>query len=185
MGRCFFVALIFACAARAADVDTSGIQVDARISGGVVTIDSSLHIDADPSDVWAVVTDYDHAAAFISNLDYSRVESRQGNALVVHQKGEAKHWPFTFSFEATRKVVLTPLERLESHLVQGTMKKLDVLTVLKPEGNGTRLTDRRDTIPNFWIPPILGHLFVEHQTRGYFAELRAEIMRRKSPSPGS
>ena len=176
----FLFAVLASFAAQAAPPDTSDIQVDARIDGGLVTISSSLHIEASPGEVWAVFTDYDHAADFVSNLEYSRVETRDGNALVVHQKGAVKHWPFTFAFDSLRKVQLTPFERLESHLIQGTMKKLDGTTLLTREGAGTRVTDHRETIPNFWIPPVLGRLFIERETRQNFAELRAEILRRKA-----
>ena len=173
------VAAVSLPAARATQADDGDIAVDVEIVGRLVRITSSLYVAASPGETWAVLTDYDHATAFISGLEISRVEAREGDVLYVHQKGEVKHGPLSFSFDSTRRVRLTPFEKMESHLVTGTMKKLDATTLLKSEGTGTRISDYRETIPNFWIPPVVGRLFIEHDTRQNFAELRGEILRRK------
>ena len=132
----FFLSVLFAAiCARVADAarpDTSDVEVDVEIVGEVVRINSSFHIDASPREAWAVMTDYDHAANLISDLEYSRIEARDEHTLYVHQKGQAKHGPLSFSFESMRKIQLIPVERLESHLIRGTT------TLLAAEGRGNR-----------------------------------------------
>ena len=53
-------------------------------------------------EAWQVMTDYDHMAKFVSNLDESKVMSRTGDTLTVFQKGTAKRGILTFAFENVR-----------------------------------------------------------------------------------
>ena len=64
------------------------------------------------------------------------------------------------------------------------MKRLDVTTWLAAEGSGTRITNLTESIPDVWIPPLAGRLFIAHETRAKFSELRDEILRRKQAAAG-
>ena len=160
------------------------IEVHVEIVDDLVRIDTSFRVDATPQEAWAVLTDYDGATAFISDLDASLVLAREGDTMRVYQKGKAKFGPFSFPVESVREIRLSPFEATQSHLVSGSMKRLDVTTRLVPEGSGTRITNRTESIPDVWIPPIVGRLFIAHETRGKFRELRDEILRRKQAAAG-
>ncbi|MGE5668899.1 MAG: hypothetical protein ACM338_11965, partial [Betaproteobacteria bacterium] len=54
-------------------------------------------------------------------------------------------------------------------------------TRLTAEGDATRITNHGRFIPDRWIPPLIGTLMLEAEVRKQFAELRAEILRRKGP----
>lgn len=178
------LAALWLCAARAEPAAGEDIEVQVEIAGDVVHIDTSLHVEATPQEVWAVITDYDNATGFISDLDASRVLSREGDTMRVYQKGKAKFGPFSFPVESVREIRLAPFVSTQSHMVSGSMKRLDVATRLAPEGSGTRLTNHADSIPDFWIPPIVGRMFIAHETRERFRELRDEILRRKQAAAG-
>ena len=136
-------------------------------------------MEASPREAWEVLVDYDHAVDFISDLDYSRIVAREGNTIEVHQKGKATYGPLSFPVESVRKIRLTPFTGVESHTIRGTMRKHDGTTLLTAEGTGTRIVSRTELIPGVWMPPILGRIFMQHETRQKFRELRDEILRRK------
>ena len=155
------------------------IEVQVDIVDDLVRIDTSFHVDATPQEAWAVVIDYNNAAGFISDLETSLVLAREGDTMRVYQKGNAKFGPFSFPVESVREIRLAPFESMQSHLVSGSMKRLDVTTRLAREGSGTRITNRTESIPDVWIPPLVGRLFIAHEAREKFRELRDEILRRK------
>ena len=51
-----------------ADADQA-IDVDVRMQGEEVFVDVNFHVRVTPQEAWAVMTDYDHATAFISKLE--------------------------------------------------------------------------------------------------------------------
>ncbi len=170
--------------ARAEPASEQDIAVRVELEGDLVRIDTSFHVEATPQEAWAVMTDYDRAAEFISDLDASRVLERDRDTMRVYQKGKAKFGPFSFPVESVREIRLVPFQSMQSQLVSGSMKRLDVTTLLAPEGSGTRITNRTESIPDVWIPPIVGRLFIAHETREKFRELRDEILRSKQAAAG-
>ena len=146
------------------------------------TCNLTITINASREKVWAVMTDYDHAVEFVSDLEFSRIVKHEDNVMHVLQRGKTSFGPFSFPVEIERKIQLTPFEKMESRMTRGTMKKLEGTTTLKAEGAGTRITNRTESIPNVWLPPLVGRLLVKRETRAKFQELRVEILRRKKVS---
>ena len=78
------------------------IVVHVQKDGQHIAVDVDCPVDAPSSIVWEVLTDYDHMAQFISNLEYSGVEDRVDNTLRVHQKGKASRYePSTTTSSST------------------------------------------------------------------------------------
>ena len=177
------VAALCLSVARAEPASEQDIDVQVDIAGDLVRIDVSFRVEATLQQTWAVVTDYDRATDFISDLEVSRVLSREGDTMYVYQKGRAKFGPFSFPVESVREVRLVPFEAMHSRLLSGSMKRLDVATRLTPEGSGTRVSNCTESIPDVWIPPIVGRLFIAYEAREKFRELRDEILRRKQANP--
>ena len=155
------------------------IDVNVQIAAGEVHVDVSLYVAASPGEVWAVITDYDHAAEFITDLEFSRVVSRSGDTLQVWQKGKVSYGPFTFPVETLREIELMQRMEMRSRLISGNMKKLVTTTRLTAEGAGTRIVNHAESIPDIWILPIIGKIFIRRETLEKFQQLRNEIMRRK------
>lgn len=155
------------------------IDIKVDFVGDEVHVDASLFIAASRDEVWAVITDYDHATEFITDLHFSHVVSRSGDTLQVMQKGKMRVGPFTFPVETLREIQLTPFIEMRSRLISGNMKKLVTTTRLAAEGNGTRIFNHAASVPDFWVPPLIGKLFIRRETRDKFEQLRNEIVRRK------
>ena len=176
------LALLCLCAAHAkADTDPAiGVQV--RMQGGEAVVDVDFHVRATPQEVWAVLTDYDHATEFIAKLEKSVILSRTDRVLRVAQKGTMGWGPFSVPIETVVDIHLTPYEEIQSHLVSGNMQKNDATTRLIADASGTRVLFHLEAIPDAWLPPLIGRAMVELESRARFRQLVAEILRRKALS---
>ena len=158
------------------------IDVGVRIQGGEVIVDVNFHVRVTPQEAWAVMTDYDHATAFISKLEKSVILSRTQELLLVSQKGSMGYGPFSLNLETVTEIRLTPFEKMQSRLVSGNMKKNDATTRLVADATGTRIVHHIESIPDVWIPPVIGRALVEFETRARFRQLADEMLRRKALS---
>ena len=171
---------LFAAQAKA-DADPA-IDVAVRMQGGEVLVDVNFRVPVTPQEAWAVMTDYDHATEFISKLEKSVILSRTEDTLLVSQKGTMGFGPFSVPIETVTEVRLTPYEGMQGRMVSGNMKKNESTTRLIAEAEGTRVLYHLESIPDVWLPPLIGRALVELETRARFRQLVAEILRRKALS---
>ena len=162
-----------------ADADKS-VAVGVRMQGGEVIVDVNCYVRATPQEAWAVMTDYDRATDFISKLEKSVILSRTDETFVVSQIGRMGYGPFSVRIEAVTEIQLTPFEEMRARLISGNLKKNESLTRLIPDANGTRIVYHLESIPDAWVPPIIGRALVEFETRARFGQLLDEILRRKA-----
>ena len=162
-----------------ADVDPV-IDVVVSVQGEAAIVDVSFHVRATPQEAWAVMTDYDHATEFISKLEKSVILSRTDERLLVSQKGTMGFGPFSVPIETVTEVRLTPYEKMQGRMVSGNMKKNESTTRLIAEDGGTRVVYHLESIPEVWIPPLIGRALIEFETRARFRQLVDEILRRKA-----
>ena len=155
------------------------IEVKVHLDGEDLLIDMNFTVLASTRQVWDVLTDFDHMTSFISNLQSSKITGRSGMVVQVSQKGVAKHAMMNFQFESAREIRLFPYEKILSHMVSGTMRKMEGETLLISEGDQTRVVYHADVVPGVWVPPVMGKVFIEHETREQFQEIRDEILKRK------
>jgi uncharacterized membrane protein len=166
--------------AAAANERNSEVDVSVRVDGDDVHVTVNFTVDATPQEVWAVLTDFDNMAKFVSNLETSDVQSRRGNVVRVHTRGKARFGPLQFPFEAVRELSLTPFERIQSKQLSGTLKRFEGETRLAPTPQGaTRVSYRGDSTSNQSIPPIVGPSFIKSETEEQFLEMQTEILRRR------
>jgi hypothetical protein len=150
--------------------------------GENIIIDLNFAVPATRQEVWDVLIDFDHMADFVSNLKESRVVSISKDSFTIFQRGAATYGPVDFPFESTREVRLIPYHKIRTSLISGNMRKLEGTTHLIEDGGQTRVIHRTDAIPKVWIPETVGKIFIEHEMREQFNEMRNEIIRRKRAS---
>ena len=148
--------------------------------GQNITVDVDCPVDAPWSLVWEVLTDYDHMAEFISNLEFSGVKQAAGNLLRVHQKGKASRGPLTLTFDNVREIELVPSSEIRSRLISGDMKASDFVTRIVEVAGRVHIVNSGHYTPNMWVPPIIGPVLIEAETEKQFGEIRSEIRRRKA-----
>ena len=164
-----------------ADSDKA-IDVAVRIQGEEAIVDVNFHVRVTPQEAWAVMTDYDHATRFISKLDKSVILSRTGETLLLSQKGSMGFGPFSLTLETVSEIRLTPFQTMQARLISGNMKKNNATTRLIPDAGGTRIEYHMESIPDDWMPPIIGRALVEFEVRARFRQLVDEMLRRKALS---
>lgn len=169
----------------AAPAQDEDVEIKVKKNGELIVIDVSFTVAATPQEAWAVLADFDHMSDFVSNLESSKVISRNGNVLQVAQKGKASRGMLSFAFESVREVELTPPGTIRTRLVSGNMKKLDGLTQIAAEGEATRVTYHGESIPTVWVPPVVGTSFIANEVREQFQEMRTEILKRKGSAPNA
>ena len=152
------------------------------MQGEEVFVDVNFHVRVTPQEAWAVMTDYDHATAFISKLEKSVVLSRTDEMLLVSQKGTMGFGPFSLDLETVTEIRLTPFEKMQSRMISGNMKKSEATTRLIADASGTRVVFHLESIPDVWMPPIIGRALVEFEARARFRQLIEEMLRRKALS---
>lgn len=165
--------------AQAAQND-DGLDIAISIEGDEVQIDISALVEAKPREVWAVFTDFDRMADFVSNLKSSHIIARSNaNNLTVEQHGRAGVGPVSFTLDSVREIQMKPFEWIRSKLLSGGMKKFDGITRLSEEGGKTRVSYHSDATSASWIPPVIGRKLIEEQAREQFSQMLQEVLRRK------
>jgi carbon monoxide dehydrogenase subunit G len=160
-------------------MEVKDIDVQVKMVEENVIVDVTFTVPATQQEVWAVLTDFDHMVDFVSNLEESKVVSVSGETLTIFQRGVATYGPVSYPFESTREIRLMPFHKIRTHLISGNMRKMEGTTQLIDEGEQTRVIHHTDTIPEVWIPLAVGKVFIEHEMREQFHEIRNEIIKRK------
>ena len=163
--------------ARPATADQD-IQVEVLKNGAEITVRVDCPVTAPVALVWEVLTDYDHMAAFISNLEVSNVRSRNGDTLQIFQKGRASRGLLSFAFENLREIELVPHREIRSRLISGNLKASEFTTRVVDDGTQVHILNSGRFVPNVWVPPLIGPSVIEAETRKQFDEIRTEILRR-------
>ena len=165
------------------------ITVHVEKVGSEITVHVDCPVDAPRSIVWEVLTDYDHMARFLSNLESSAVNERTDNVLRVHQTGKVSKGPVTVKFDNLREVLLFPQREIRSRLISGDLKASEFITRIAEIDNRLHIVNTGRYTPNMWVPPFVGPALIEAETRKQFGEIRAEILRRSAtarpPEPAS
>ena len=166
--------------------DASDIVVHVKKDGATIIVDVEMMVQASPLATWDVLTDYDHMAQFVANVQSSKITDRKGNTLVVAQKSGTSFGLLKFSFDNVREVELVPHSEIRSNLISGDMKASAFTTRIMSNGGGvTRVVNHGEFVPTMWVPPVIGTVFLESETRRQFHELRNEIMRRTTATKAS
>jgi hypothetical protein len=161
------------------DGDTD-IDVRASKDGEAVVVDVDMTVRATQDEVWSVLTDYDHMADFIGNLQSSSIIARTGNTLDVLQKGTARYGLLSFPFETVRRVMLTPRREIRSRIMSGDMTGSEIITRISGDGPITQVSVRSRYIPTICLPPIIGTSVIASETRKQWFTLREEVLRRRA-----
>ena len=163
--------------------DAQDIAVAIHRDGETFAVTVALTVDATPEEVFAVFTDYDHMARFVSNVVESRIVRRDGDRLAVEQKSRLVVGILHFEFTNVREVDLVPLREIRSRIAEGDMQGSSFTTTISVQGTKTQVHNRGTFLSNRWIPPIIGNMVLEAETRKQFQEFRTEILRRKGSAP--
>jgi len=173
--------LLLAHQSLAGESEAAARRDDIRVerTGETFTVDVVMHAPVLQPLAWAVLIDFERMAEFIPNLTQSQVLARGEGTLRVRQRGVARYGPFSSEFDSTRDIQLTPQREIRAHGVGGNIKRLDSVMRLQAEADGTRLEYHAEVLPDFWLPPLFGPSFVQHETAEQFSAMINEMLRRR------
>ena len=78
-------------------------------------------------------------------------------------------------------MTLTPIEKFESRMVEGNMKRYHGATRLEAAGEGaTRILFQSEGVPDTILPLGLMRSTIESETREHYLEIAREVLRRKA-----
>ena len=168
----------FALAAPAFAASSSDMDVKVRIVEEEVRTAVTFFVPVAQQRVWDVITDYERAPQYMRDVQSAKIVSRSGDTLRLAQRDQVKFGPFSIPIETVRDVKHVEPVRTESHLVSGSFKKYDAKLELVPEGAGTRIVYRSQTVPDSALAGFAGESAIRKHTEERFRQLRAEILRR-------
>ncbi len=177
-GLRFVMPIGLSCAVLSGHAQETTVHAERR--GETVVIDVDMPVAVTPAVAWAVMTDYDRMATFLSNLTSSRVVEHRGESLHVAQTGRTKVAFMTVSFAAVRAVELVPMHEIRSALVSGDFKSYSSTTRLVDLPQGVRVVHHGEYVPKAWLPPMVGISVIETETKKQFAEFAAEMLKRQA-----
>lgn len=156
------------------------IAVHVRKDGQNIVVDVDCPVDAPPSIVWDVLTDFDRMAQFMSNLRHSGVTNRVDDVLRVHQTVQVSVGLVKLTFDNVREIELAPYREIRSRLVSGDLKASESVTRIVEVGARVHIVNSGRFTPKLWVPPYIGPALFESATRRQFGEIRKEILRRSA-----
>lgn len=133
-------------------------RVDGTEGDKVYQIASSGTVAATPAVVWRVLTDYEHFADYLPNLESVRVVSRNGDSVIVEQLGAARFLFFRQPIRLRVQVHERAPDRIDISLIDGDLKVYRASWELIPlaGSGGTRLAYKATIVPKFDVPGIIG-----------------------------
>lgn len=153
-------------------------RVDNVEGGKVYRIAASGTVAAAPDVVWRILTDYNHLADYVPDLDSARVVSRNGATVVVEQVGAAHFLFFSHAIRLRVQVHEQAPDRIDMRLVDGDMKTYRASWTLTPlAGGGTRVAYDAAMEPGFYVPGVVGTSLVRKDVAGMMAAVLARLDR--------
>ena len=154
--------------------------IDARIErqGEYITVNASVLMQVDARIAWEVLSDYDHLARFIPDMKTSRVVSRDGNRVLVEQKGEFGFFFYRQPVDVTLEVLEQPPHRIDARRIAGNIRELETRYELGTSAAGVRFDYSGRFIPAFSLPPLIGMPIVRRIVERRFRAMVEEIVRR-------
>jgi hypothetical protein len=182
-GRLFGSLLVASCAMlvlQPARAETT--RIDVSRDGETFIIDAVFVAPVSVREAWAVLTDFDAMSRFVPDLESSRITARVGTRLTVEQRGTARWGPLALRFQTVREVELTPFERVTSHVVSGSLRRVDTLTRFATVAHGTEIRHHIELMTESWLPDFVVEGFLRAEVRQQFEALEREMRRRGSVS---
>lgn len=152
--------------------------IDVRQDKDTFHVHARLYAPVPPAVAWEVLTDFEHMERFIPNLETSRVVAREGQRLVIAQRGVARFALLAIGFGSEREVTLLPPNEIRSVQLRGSLKRMLSVTRFLPRDGGTELHYSVEAEPGPLFPATLTQRFLVHEIEEQFGAIVDEMERR-------
>jgi carbon monoxide dehydrogenase subunit G len=158
----------------------SEVMSEVSREGEHFVVSASAEVAVPRAIAWAVLTDYERYPEFVPEIDAVRVLSRNGNGMVLQQKGRMSFMFFSHPVDVTLAVVETPRQQVVSRSLAGNLRDFSGRYALAETAGGVRLSYSARFVPEFELPPLLGSVIVRSVLERNLAALLHEMRRRQA-----
>jgi hypothetical protein len=155
-------------------------SIDVRRSSDGFVLDAEFVAPVPARLAFEVLTDFDHFDRFVPNVRSSKVVKREGPRVLIEQQGVARFGLASFPYTSRRQIDMTPPDSIRSLQVEGSMRKVESLMTLRPDGDATRLVYHMEIVPSALSGAVLTTRFLEHEVEETFNAMIAEMVRRRN-----
>ncbi len=139
-------------------------------------------IDADPTLIWQVLTDYGHIQDFVADFQVKILQRNENHLLLQHTLGEGFLF-IRFDVHALLEVHEQPMESIfVEDISHKEFARFQNVWILQPDssGAGTKVTFLMDTVRNQHTPWYITPDVFRLGLRNFLKQYRYEIERRKA-----
>ena len=142
------------------------------------TVRAEIPVAVTPATAWRVLTDYNHLAEFVPDMQVSRLVGSK--PLLLEQRGESGFLVFSVEIRVVLQLEEVPLERIGFRAIDGNLKRMQGEWRIVPAGEGIRLHYRADIDPDFWVPPLIGDSILKAHVERQISGVVKEMLRRQA-----
>ena len=151
-----------------------------RSDNGIIHVQAQVIVSAPVDVVWQTLTDYEHLAMFVPDMNSSRVVSAPGETLLVEQQGSTSFLLFSFPIKVIFAIEAISARELRFRAVEGNLHDMTGTNPLEPTNAGTRIHYETRFRPDFWVPPLITAGIMQREITRQFDGLVQEIVRRNT-----
>jgi polyketide cyclase/dehydrase/lipid transport protein len=157
------------------------VDVDRNMILGTITVRAFIDVYVDPRLAWAVLTDYNHLAEFVPDMQYSKMISKPGEPPRVLQSGKKSWLMLDAPFEVLMQMDETPGSRIGFRQLSGTLQDMYGEWRLLPFRGGVRIGYYARMEPGLLSPRMPGDSLLIESDIGLMVEAIAkEAVRRQN-----
>ncbi len=145
--------------------------------GNAVEILASAELRGSTASIWRVLTDYPRYSEFVPGMRSSRILKRDGDQLMLEQRGELSLLWVKRPLEVTLAVVEQPPKIVESTLISGSIKHMYGRYELTEHGNMVRLSYNGRIVPDDHEVSVIELIAIRSNAARQFGALIREIER--------
>jgi carbon monoxide dehydrogenase subunit G len=176
-GRLLIVLTLLSLAGRAAG-ESPVRSISVTAAGATYVCDAVMFAPVPPAVAWEVLTDFEHMAEWVPNVRTSRVLKRESDTATIEQRGAAKFGVASFAYATERRIEMDKPVVIRSTQIKGSLRRVESLMTLEPDGKGTRLTYHLEVVPGLLAGAVMSKGFLEHEIAEQFGAIVGEMTRR-------
>ncbi|GGP24908.1 SRPBCC family protein [Silvimonas amylolytica] len=156
----------------------SPVAAHVEKKGEMVTLESEFTVAVSREIAWEVLTDFDHMASFVPNLNSSKILEHTDTTMKVEQKGVVPLGVFHTSYDSIREMELKPMTEIRAHSVGGDSGPLTSVSTLSEKNGLTVVSYHAEWTPTSKLVGSLGTGTARDQLLHQFTAMEQEMLRR-------
>ena len=180
--RSLGLALLALCSNASFAADSPVQSLDVNHDTEAYVVNAVIFAPVPQAVAWDVLTDFDHMAKWVPNVEDSKAVKREDNWVTVEQHGVARYGAASIPYTTERKIEMKSPTNIKTTQLKGNMKRVESTLVLSPDGKGTRIAYHLEIVPSLFAGAVMSKQFVEHEVNEQFTAIVGEMTRRvRSP----